>query len=194
MIKISICGNDPSFRHWGIAVGEYCLVTNRVVINHLDVIEPVLTKSKQVRQNSLDVEASKQIFESVYRYTKDAQVVFAEVPVGSQNSRAATAFGVCVGVLGCLNGLGISINEVTPTQVKVAAVNNKTATKQQMITWASMLHPEANWPTYNHKGKTLITESKAEHMADAIGSIYAGIASPHFQQLLNTLKKANYAN
>jgi Holliday junction resolvasome RuvABC endonuclease subunit len=183
---------DPSLRNWGIATGIYDTETRELIITAIDVIQPVLSKAKQVRQNSLDIDASKQLFAAAYRYAQGTQAVFAEIPVGSQSSRAMASYGVCTGVIGSLKGMSIPIIEVNPTEVKLAAVGNKTATKEQMIAWATSKHPEANWPRYNQNGKSIISEAKAEHMADAIGSIYAGIASTTFQQLLSL--KAYYAN
>lgn len=89
-----------------------------------------------------------------------------------------------MGVLGALRANGIPFFEVTPTEVKLAAVGNKTATKQDMIKWAMESHPEANWPTYKQNGKVMVSEAKAEHMADAIAAIYAGIRCNSFQQML----------
>ncbi len=53
-----------------------------------------------------------------------------------------------------------------------------------MIQWAMVKHPEASWPVYKQNGVLRVSEAKAEHMADAIGAIYAGLASVSFQQLL----------
>lgn len=100
------------------------------------------------------------------------------------------SYGICVGVLGALRTSGVPFFEVTPTEVKLVSVGKKTATKAEMIGWASTLHPEANWPNYKSNGKTLISEAKAEHMADAIATIYAGIACNSFQQMLPFMKAA----
>jgi hypothetical protein len=189
MPKLSVCGFDPSLRNWGVAVGIYDTETNKLVITSIDVIQPVLSKAKQVRQNSLDIESGKQLYQAAYKYAKGAQAVFAEIPVGSQSSRAMASYGICTGVIGSLQASGIAIIEMNPTEVKLAACNSKTATKEQMIAWATKAHTEANWPTYNQHGSVIISEAKAEHMADAIGCIYAGVASSTFQQL-----KSFYAN
>ena len=98
--------------------------------------------------------------------------------------RAMASYGICVGVLGALRGQGIPFFEMTPTEVKLAGFGKKTASKQEMITWAINEHPDAGWPTYTEKGKVRITESKAEHMADAVAAIHAGIASTPFKQLI----------
>lgn len=94
------------------------------------------------------------------------------------------SYGICVGVLGALRATGIPFFEVTPTEVKIAALGYKNATKQEMIQWALQHHPEANWPSYKQNGITKVSEAKAEHMADAVGSIYAGIGLSSFQQMM----------
>ena len=188
---LRVVGFDPSLRNWGIAKG--LLIPGQkmqVCIDWLDVIQPVLPTGKQVRQNSVDLESAKQLCEAAWKAAQGAQAIFVEVPVGSQSARAMASYGVCVGVLGALRTSGIPFFEVTPSEVKLASVGKKTASKAEMIHWASTRHPEANWPTYKTNGKTLISEAKAEHMADAIGAIEAGIQLPNFQQLIQFLRVA----
>lgn len=187
---IKVVGLDPSLRNWGVAVGSMLPgVLSSLQINDLNVLCPLLSKNKQVRQNSLDLESAKQLTEAVLKAVQGAQIVFVEVPVGSQSARAMASYGVCVGILGALRGMGIPLHEVSPAEVKLAGPGIACATKLQMITWARNKHPEANWPTYTEKGKALITLSKAEHQADAIAAIYAGLASNTFQQMLTFMKQ-----
>ena len=189
--SIKVVGFDPSLRNWGIAKGVfYPYDAKQLVIKQLDVIQPVLPKGKQVRQNSLDLESAYQLTKGALEAAKDAQAIFVEVPVGSQSARAMASYGVCVGVLGALRATGIPFFEVTPTEVKMAAYGKQTATKKEMIEWALLHHPEGNWPTYKEHGKEVISEAKAEHMADAIAAIYAGVASNQFQQFIPLLKAA----
>lgn len=185
LTDITLCGQDPSLRNWGIALGSYNIQSKTITIKHIEVIQPVLNKSKQTRQNSLDIESGFQLFSNVYSLSKNVQFIFAEVPVGSQSSRAMCSYGLCTGVLGSLKGIGLPLIELTPTDVKMASVGNKLATKDDMIAWAVKKHPAINWPMHNKN----ISASKAEHMADAIATIYAGIKTPAFLQLLNTLEK-----
>lgn len=183
--SISVCGFDPSMRNWGIAIGEYNVASSDIVINNLDLIQPVLPTGKQTRQNSLDIETSFQLFTGAYEACKSSQFIFAEIPAGSQSSRAMCAYGICAGVIGSLKASNLPIVEVTPIEVKMASVRSKTATKQEMIAWATEQHPEAPWPMHGNK----ITAAKAEHMADAIAAIYAGIKTPVFLNLINVIKK-----
>lgn len=182
---INVVGFDPSLRNWGIAQGQLTVGhPHSLVLQSVGVITPELTKGKQVRQNSIDLEAAKQLCAGALLAAQGAQAIFVEVPVGSQSARSMASYGICVGILGALRATGIPFFEVTPTEVKLAGAGKKTATKQEMIQWAMDLHPDAGWPTYKQNGKVLVTESKAEHMADATAAIYAGLASTSFQQMV----------
>ena len=178
---------DPSLRSWGVSKGTWR--NGALELYEIGVCNPILPAGKQVRQNSLDVESAKQLYAYALEATKGADAVFVEVPIGSQSARAMAGYAICCGVLGALRATGIPFFEVTPTEVKLAGHGSKTATKQEMIDWAVAKHPEAKWPTYRQKGQEIINTSKAEHEADAVAAIYAGLASNAFQQLLPFLKQ-----
>ena len=184
---LNVVGLDPSLRNWGISKGTLDLSTGKLIIHQVSVVSPVLTTGKQVRQNSLDLESAKQLCFSTREAVVGAQAIFVEVPVGSQSARAMASYGICVGILGSIRASGIPFFEVTPNEVKLSTVGKKTATKQEMIAWATTRHPEANWPTYKQNGVVRITEAKAEHMADATCAIYAGINTNEFKQLISFL-------
>lgn len=180
---IEVVGLDPSLRNWGISKGIYNVKTKQLHIYDVSTIQPVLSTGKQVRQNSLDLESAKQLCEAMLKATQGAKAVFVEIPVGSQSARASAAYGLCIGVLGSLRATGIPFFELNPTEVKVASVGYKNATKAEMIQWATTAHPEANWPTYKQHGKDIISAALAEHQADATAAIYAGLASNQFKQI-----------
>lgn len=185
--SIRVVGFDPSMRNWGVAKGIICMDQGVLHLDHVAVIQPVLPTGKQLRQNSQDLEAAFQLCSGALDHAKGAQAIFVEVPVGSQNARAAAGYGLCVGILGALRATGIPFFEVTPTEVKMVSVGKKTATKAEMIDWAMKQHPEANWPTYKQNGELLVSEAKAEHMADATGAIYAGVRTNSFKQTLHLM-------
>lgn len=178
-----VVGFDPSMRNWGIAEGFY-IPGKKIQLLELSLINPVLPTGKTVRQNSLDLEVAKQLCNGALAAAKGARAIFVEVPVGSQSARAMASYGLCVGILGALRATGIPFFEVTPSEVKMVSVGKKTATKLEMIQWAMGKHPEANWPTYTQNSMKVVTESKAEHMADATAAIYAGIETDPFKQML----------
>ena len=184
---IRLVGMDPSMNNWGLA--EAVLHTDgSLQIMQLAVVQPTVPTVKQIRQNTKDVTAAVQLFDAAYNFTGLAQVTFAEVPVGSQSARAMASYGLCAGVLGALRALGRDFIEVSPAEVKRAATGSATATKTEMIQWASSAHPEGRWPTFTRGGIKYISEAKAEHMADAVAAIYAGVKTPLFQQLLRALQ------
>lgn len=174
---------DPSMRNWGLAEAILDLETGMLSVPDLSLISVKEDDRKQVRQNSKDLEIAEQLSKAVLAAARRAQIVFVEVPVGSQSARAMASYGLCVGVLGAIRAEGIQLIEVTPTEVKLALTGIKHATKDQMIAAAKHIYPHANWPM--HQGKPT---SKAEHVADAIGAIYAGCKTPMFKNLLRILQ------
>ena len=184
--RIKVVGFDPSLRNWGVAIASVEPGNpESLYLEEVALINPTLPKGKQTRQNSLDLEAAKQLCAGAISAAQGAHAIFVEVPVGSQSARAMASYGVCVGVLGSLRASGIPLIEVTPTEVKLSGAGKATATKMEMIEWAMNKHPEANWPTYKQKGQLLVTTSIAEHQADATAAIYAGLASNTFKQMLS---------
>lgn len=189
-MKIPVVGFDPSMLHWGIAEAELDLSTGILGDPHLSIVEPDRLKEKQVRKNSKDLHEAKQLAEAVFAVAKTAKAIFVEVPVGSQSASAMKAYGMCVGILGTMLASDIQLIEVTATEVKVALTGNKHATKAQMIDHAVQLYPDSNFPRYTKNGKTFKkgdVMDKAEHVADAIGAIHAGVSTPLFQNLMRLL-------
>ncbi len=81
------------------------------------------------------------------------------------------SYGMCIGLLASIQ---VPLIQVTPAEVKLAACKSKVATKQQMINWATTNYPGANWCKRKLKGVEVLTD-KNEHLADALGAIYAGV-------------------
>lgn len=178
-MKIPVVGFDPSLTHWGIAAGQLDLATGYLDNLELTLIEPDRLKGKQVRQNSKDLHEAEQLAKAAIEAARAAKAVFVEVPVGSQSARAMASYGVSVGILGAILAESVPLIEVSPTELKLGFTGCKNATKQQMIDRAVSLYPEANFP--KHGGRIV---AKAEHVADAIAAIHAGVNTPLFQNIL----------
>lgn len=178
-MKIPVVGFDPSLRHWGIAEALLDLTTGILDTPRLTLIEPKHKKGRQVRQNSTDLAIAEELAKGAYSAAREAKVIFVEAPVGSKSARAMASYGICLGILGSMRSQSLPLIEVTPAEVKRALTGNEQATKNQMIQTAMDLYPEANFPSRNNK----IT-SKAEHVADAIGAIHAGVQTQYFQSLI----------
>ena len=180
---IQVAGFDPSFTNWGIAEGQLDLDTGYLENVRLEIVSTEKGKAKQVRTNSDDLQRCEELARKALEVGRRCKAIFVEVPVGSQNSSGMKAYGVVCGILGTLRAEGIQIIEVTPTEVKKTFTGNKNATKEQMIAQAVQLYPDANFPM--HRGQIA---SKAEHVADALAAIHAGVSTPIFQNLLRILR------
>jgi Holliday junction resolvasome RuvABC endonuclease subunit len=178
-MKIPILGMDPSLTHWGLASSSLDLTTGIMDDPVNTLIVPDRLQHKQVRQNSKDLHEAEQLASIVFKLARQAKVIFAEVPVGSQSARAMASYGVCVGILGALRAEGIQVIEVTATEVKKALTGRSQATKREMINAAVALYPTSDF--FARGGKI---PDKAEHVADAIGAIHAGVNTSTFQNLM----------
>lgn len=185
-MKIPVLGMDPSLTNWGLAEGLLDLTTGVLDTPHLTLVETSPGGGKQVRQNSDDLRRVEVIAATVLPAAKRAKVVFAEIPVGSQSSRAQTSYGVCLGVLGVLRAMGIPIIEVNPAENKLVFTGLKDATKAEMIRIAVANYPAANFPRHNG-----VIANKAEHVADAIAAIHAGVRTPVFQQIMRLYQQVD---
>lgn len=172
---------DPSMRNFGMAKGTIDLSDPALPISveHIYLVSTEGEKSarKVVRRNSEDLERAQKLFREARRYISDASIVFVEVPVGSQSARSMASYGICIGVLAALSDKPIV--QVTPTEVKLAAVGTKTASKGEMIEWATELFPNLPWA----KGSKSKYADKNEHMADAIAAVHAGVLTEEFLRL-----------
>lgn len=183
MAILKVVGFDPSLRNWGISAGLLCTETGKLTIKTLRVIQTKEPKAKGVRVNSDDLRAAKELMEGSMPFLAQANLIFVEVPSGTQSAKGAMASGICIGVLGAIRASGTPFFEVTPIEVKKATVGSKTATKNEMIAWAMTAHPEAPWPMQTIKGETFPIAGTAEHMADATAAIHAGLQTNEYKQL-----------
>lgn len=190
MSKLNVVGFDPALENWGIACGQLDTKTRNLVVTHLECVKPAKLTGKNINNNHKDLYRAEQLAERALYIGGQAQALFVEVPVGSQSARAMASYGVCVGIMATLRASSIPFFQVTPGQVKTVVTGKTSGTKRQMIDWATSQHPEANWPTYTRKGQQMIVEGQAEHMADALCAIYAGLRDPQFNQMLLLNKSA----
>lgn len=190
MSQIRIVGMDPSLSNWGIASGYLDLESGTLDLQELQVAKPSQLESKQVRTNVKDLHRAVQLVEEALAALRGADVICVEVPTGSQSASAMKGYGICIGVLAALEQAGHSFILVTPTQVKEVTGLGKSATKKGMIEWASSTYPAAPWPRQTKQGVTSIVAGTAEHMADAVAAIHAGVQTPEFKRLLPAFRRA----
>lgn len=144
------------------------------------------TDAKVVRKSSVDLGRAQLLHNSLQDWLgADPQpvFVFAEIPSGAQDAKAARALGIAVGVLASIRHQPLI--EVSPMEVKVAVSGNPkiSPTKAQIIDWAVKRWPNAEgW--VKHGGK--LTQAN-EHLADALAIIVAGTKTPAFRNAMGML-------
>ena len=181
-----IAGIDPSLNNFGMAKGTLILEGDRPAgfdLSHLELAQSQSDKKTQkvVRKNSDDLQRAKTLHDALHSFIADVDLVMVEVPVGSQSARSMASYGICIGILSSIHKPMI---QVTPTEVKLAACGSKTASKAEMIDWATNHFPDAPWLVHTVKGERVIG-NKNEHLADAVGAIVAGVKTDTFNQLLS---------
>lgn len=181
---------DPSLRNFGMVKGTIDLDSPNYdfTISEMLLADSETDKAtkKVVRKNSDDLVRAIKLNRALTAFISDVQMVFVEVPVGSQSARAMASYGICIGVLSSIRKPMI---QLTPTEVKLAAVGTKTASKEEMIAWAVAAYPNAPWLTVKRKGKVELL-AKNEHLADAVAAVHAGIVTDPFTQAIAILGAA----
>jgi Holliday junction resolvasome RuvABC endonuclease subunit len=189
MKTIKIVGLDPSLRNFGIAIATLNLETMELRIDDLRLVETGAEGGKVVRKNSDDLRRAKMSYDGMVAACNGASFAIAEVPVGSQSARAMLSCGVCIGVLAACP---IPLIQVTPSEVKLAAIGEKNASKIEMIEWGMTKYPDANWMMRKSKG-IMVAQNCNEHLADAVAAIEAGLKTEQFKAataMLRGLKAA----
>lgn len=176
---MKILGIDPAFTSTGMALATMTH-SGGLQVEKLHLFRTAKSVHKTVRRSSDDLTRARMLQQRIVEVGSGADVIMVEVPQGSQSARAAWALGIVVGVL---SSIGPFI-EVTAREVKLATVGKVSASKQEMIKWAMDKHPEADgWIMTPHKSKASTVSPMNEHLADAVAVVYAGMATPEFNNL-----------
>lgn len=175
---------DPSLSNFGIARVVIKLDTMQIGVESIATLSTERRSNKAVRQNSDDLRRAQELQSGMVTNCATCAVAFAEIPTGAQSARAMYAFGVSVGVLA---SCPIPLIQVQPFETKLATVGTKTASKEEMIEWATGLYPDLPWQRYEKASKKHAEgdyHDDNEHMADAIAVSYAAIRTDEFQRMI----------
>jgi hypothetical protein len=181
---IKAIGIDAAFANMGFATVDIWLEAKgpRVECQNLTLVSTSGQDRKVVRKSSDELRRAKELHTALIRHCVGAQFAFVEVPSGSQSASAARSLGIAVGVLAACP---IPIIEVSPMEVKRAVVANPKikVPKAYIIDWAVKRWPQAPWLRANGRvdGRIILDN---EHLADALATVMAGIATPEFTRLL----------
>jgi Holliday junction resolvasome RuvABC endonuclease subunit len=197
-MKIEVGSLDPSLSHFGVARLLLDLESLKFTPLHLETIVTEAadkTTKKVVRKNSTQLGRCKIIAKRYPALVAGCKLVFAEIPTGAQSSSAMWAFGAAtMAVAFC----PVPVIQVQPTETKMAVVGTKTASKEEIIEWATITYPNAPFQRYEkditRKGKIIRAaggiRDDEEHVCDALAVAHAGILTDQFQQLLPLLRQA----
>jgi DNA repair ATPase RecN len=178
MAIVKIAGLDPSLTHFGMVKGNLDLDTNLFEITELKLQKTEPSKIKSQRKNCDDIDRIRLLYTSMHDFIKDVDVVVAELPVGSQSARSMVSYAVSLSMLATVSTVFVP---VTPIEVKMATVGSKTATKKEMIEWATTKYPNANWLTQKRLGVIELINDN-EHLADATATIEAFKQTNEYKQ------------
>lgn len=181
---IRIAGIDTSMSNVGLAFGTYDTDHMSYIVDQVHLIHTGPSKDKKVRKSAQDYERCRSLYSGLRSHLGSwrPSICFAEMPTGSQSANGMKSYGISLMLLGTI---GVPVVQVSPQEVKVASVDSKTASKRTMIEWAVRKFPNAHgWLKRTVKGQEEFL-NKNEHMADAIGSIEAGMRTDQWLQMLS---------
>jgi Holliday junction resolvasome RuvABC endonuclease subunit len=181
-MKMIVAGMDPSMSNWGIARMRVCVQTLSLEIEGLALIATESETKKQVSKTSDDLRRAREVREGMLANVSDCAVVISEIPFYNPAAYPMANFnsGLCAGVLA---SCPVPVIQVSPQDVKLAAVGHRQAAKEEMIEWAMATYPTAPWLMRKFKG-TIRPTAANEHLADAVATVHAGIKTEQFKQAL----------
>jgi Holliday junction resolvasome RuvABC endonuclease subunit len=188
---IRVLGVDMAFANMGMV-----LVTVKedlsIEVDDMCLVRTTAQTGKAVRVSSDELRRAQDLRRGLLNFYSNTPQrpthAIAEVPSGSQSASAARCLGIAVGVLA---SCPIPIIEVSPMEVKAAVTGTRNrkvkATKKDVIAWAVDKWPSAPWIRVGGKPGARLTLDN-EHLADALATVVAGLATPEFQRLLPLLQ------
>lgn len=177
-----VIGMDPSMSNWGYALCDLNLDTLTYQVLELETVRTEKIGVKSVRVSSDDLRRARTLSAALKRWAAHAKIAFVEVPHGAQSARGMVSNAMVIGLLASLE---IPIVELRESDLKLATLGRKTGTKREAIEWGLANHPEAPWP--RTRGRV---PDSAEHVADAVAAVQAGIVSAEFANVLAVLRYA----
>lgn len=176
MSIISVVGIDAAFSNMGFATAVIDTSRSKIVgFNRLYLASTESQHKKEVRKSSDDLRRARELHNALVGECTGCFVAMAEVPSGSQSSRASWSLGIAVGILA---SCPIPLIQVSQLEVKLASVGRKTASKDDMIAWAMKKYPHSGWLL--HRG---VPTKANEHLADAVAIVHAGMQTETFKLL-----------
>jgi hypothetical protein len=195
-MEIKVVGIDAAFTNMGFASATLTVVKRlagsgfitSIHVTALDLVTTEAEDRKVVRKSSIDLGRARVLHAALLQHTQAVRLAFAEVPSGSQSAAAARCLGIATGVLAACP---IPLIEVSPMEVKMAVTGSRKikATKADIIAWAVNIWPQAPWLRAATGKKQIVNAN--EHLADALATIAAGVATLEFQRVIAMMDLPN---
>ena len=182
MPVIRVAGVDPALNNLGMVKGNLDLSTLKFTPTEVSLVSTKPDNSKGVYKNEDDLRRARELSTALIEFTEGVDMIFIEMPVGSQSARAMASYGISVGVCAALDEGQVILTSAK--QGKFYLTGSYTASKASMIKHATEKYPNLGWLTNARKG----ISASNEHIADAIGSVLAGINTHKFKSTLLTLR------
>lgn len=168
---MKILGLDPALVNTGLALLNHNEGNNTII--DLGLIVTNSSKDKKVRKNIDDYNRAVLLFSSLQPWIDKCDCVAVELPqIAGANVQARSMWSSGI-ALGIISSIKKPMVLLSPSEVKLAT-GNKTASKEEVISWATTLYPDAPWKRVKRKGELVLVE-KNEHIADAVAAAHAGL-------------------
>ena len=168
---MKILGVDPALTNTGLALFNHIDENNTSIID-LCLIRTSSSKDKNIRKNVDDFNRASFLYSSIQPWVEKADVVCLELPqIAGANVQARSMWSSGI-VLGLMSTLKKPVVLLTPIEVK-SITGNKKASKDEMISWATSIYPNAPWLKVKRHGQLVLTDNN-EHLADAVAAGHAG--------------------
>ena len=180
--KIEVVGFDPSQSNFGIVEASICVDTLEIDIRAMKVVSTTSEASKGVIKVSDNLRRAKEIQAAMREACAGKALAIAEIPlmITTMNPKIASLANYNSGMMvGILSAIQIPLIQVFPKDVKLAMTGLKDACKEEMIEAAMFKHPAAPWVMRKLRGN-MVPTAVNEHLADAVGALYAGIKTEQF--------------
>ena len=180
---------DPSLSNTGFVVlqgtkGDWSL-SNLGLLTTESSNAAALTKGRKdgipkskiatLKKNIDDLGRAKLLIEGLDKIVVDADYVCVELPqIGGADMQARSMWssGIVLGIIANLKGPLVC---VTPKDVKMVT-GCATSSKEDMVSWATHLYPNAPWLKRKLKGEMVLLKTN-HHIADALAAGVAGLTS-----------------
>lgn len=175
MSKIIVAGMDISLTNLALVKSTLDLKSGYLDEPKFKLITTAPSKDKTVVKRLDDVTRCRELYLGFQQYITGVDVLFVELPTGSQMYNGAKSYAVSCYTLATTD---IPYILIDPKYLKQCTAG-KGATKKEMIAWAREEFPDMNIPK---------AANRAEHVADALGAIYAGVTTNEFKLITSGIK------